>query len=55
MTERGGVSGSVAWPHLGLPSEGRHIADLLGAQRVDDGALAHIGVPNESHADLLLI
>lgn len=41
--------------HLGLPGDGGHVADLFGAQGVDYGALAHVGVTDEPHADLLLI
>lgn len=41
--------------YLGFSCEGRYVADLLGSQCVDDGALAHVGVANEAHTDLLLI
>ncbi len=39
--------------HLGLPGNGGHTADLLGPESVDDGALAHIRVADQPHADLL--
>ena len=42
-------------PHLGLARNRRSLADLLTTERVDDGALAHVGVPNEANADLLLL
>ena len=41
--------------YLGFSSNGRHLADLLGSQGVDDGALAHVGVADKPHADLLLV
>lgn len=41
--------------HLGFSGDGRHVADFLGAQRVDDGTLAHVGVTDEAHADLFLV
>lgn len=40
---------------LGFSSNGSHVADLLGAKRIDHRALSHIGVANEAHADLLLV
>jgi len=42
-------------PHLGLARNRRSLADLLTTQRVDDGALAHVGVSNEANTDLLLL
>ena len=36
-------------PDLGLPRDGRHLADLLLLERVDDGALAHVGVADEAN------
>ena len=42
-------------PYLGFPRKRSNSADFLGPQGVDDRAFAHIGVSNESHADLFLI
>ena len=50
-----GGGGGRAVQYLGLPGDGRHVADLLGPQGVDDGALPHVGVADEPNADLLLI
>ena len=41
--------------YLCFTSEWRHLADLLCTQSVDDGALANIGVSDETNADLFLI
>ena len=42
-------------PDLGLAGYRGHLADFLGPQRVDDGALAHVWVTDEADADLLLV
>lgn len=41
--------------YLGFSSKGCHVADLLRPQRVDDGALSHIGIANETYTYLLLV
>lgn len=41
--------------YLCFSSERCHIADLLRPQRVDDWALSHIRVANETHAYLFLV
>jgi hypothetical protein len=47
------LSGQLSY--LGLSGDGSDLADLLAAQGVDDGALAHVGVTHHPHADLLLV
>jgi hypothetical protein len=42
-------------PHFGLTRNRCDLADLLLAQRVDDGTLADIGIANETNADLLFV
>lgn len=42
-------------PHLGLPGDGRHGADALFAERVDDGGFAGVRVSDEPDGDLLAI
>lgn len=41
--------------YLCFSGKGCHIADLLRAQCVDDGALSHIRVANETHTYLFLV
>ena len=41
--------------YLGLSWDGRHFADGLFPQRVDNGRLADVGVPDEADADGLLV
>lgn len=41
--------------YLCFSSEGGHVADLLRPQRVDDRALSHIRVADETHTDLLFV
>ena len=40
-------------PDLGLPRDGRDLADGLGPQGVDHARLADVGVADDAHADLL--
>lgn len=42
-------------PDFGLTGDGRHLADFLAAQGVDDGRFSNIRVADETHADLLLV
>ncbi len=42
-------------PDSGLSGDRRGLADGLGLQRVDDGAFADVRVPDEAHADVLLV
>jgi hypothetical protein len=40
-------------PHFRLPRYGRHVADLLRAEGVDDAGLAGVGVADEADRNLL--
>mmetsp|Transcript_5080 Transcript_5080/g.8734 ORF Transcript_5080/g.8734 Transcript_5080/m.8734 type:complete len:202 (-) Transcript_5080:901-1506(-) len=42
-------------PNLGLPGNRSDFADFLGAEGVDDGALAHVGVAHKAHGNVLLV
>mmetsp|Transcript_5550 Transcript_5550/g.11519 ORF Transcript_5550/g.11519 Transcript_5550/m.11519 type:complete len:205 (-) Transcript_5550:1003-1617(-) len=42
-------------PNLGLSRNRSNLAHLLLLERVDDGRLAHVRVPNEANGDLLLV
>ncbi len=43
------------WTYLCFSSKGCHIADLLRPQCVDDWALSHIRIANETHTYLFLV
>ena len=42
-------------PHLGLPWDRGHVANLLGPQRVDHRGLANVRVPDKPNRDGLLV